>query len=124
MFSVLNPDNTTVTPSISDSGIAFADASFTTDLAFPTSLSDGTGSGSAGTSSGGLPTGAKAAIGIGAAAFVLIASLLGFWLFYRRKMETSPKPYESEYQLSDVNMSQKNLTPQQGGDLGLDSRGH
>ena len=118
---MLNPDNTTVTPNITDSGIAFAGASFTTDLAFPTSsINDSNANGTSGGdnndtgSSGGLSTGAKAAIGASVVVLVLIGTLLGFWLFNKRKTKNNPKPYNNDYQLSDVAMSQKNLTSAQG----------
>ncbi|KAH0845135.1 hypothetical protein AYO21_01604 [Fonsecaea monophora] len=114
IFGVLNPDNTTVAPNASDSGVAFAGASFTTDVSFPITSTSSTNSSSS--SSGGLSIGAKAAIGVGAVVFAIIATLLGFWIFHRgcSRQRASIKYEDGGYQLSDMSMSQKNLTSHPG----------
>ena len=120
---MLNPDNTTAVPDAADLGVAFSGASFTTDVAFPTSAATNTlpsstaGSNAKHSGSSGLSTGAKAAIGVGVAAEVIIGSLLGLWIFSRRRAQkSSPK---QNYSLSELNPSQKNLTTDAGSNYGL-----
>jgi hypothetical protein len=99
---VLNPDNSTVSPDVTDSGIAFAGATFKTNLVFPHPQH-------------GLSTGEKAAVGTAVPVVVILASLLGFGLFYRprRRIPKDQIQVVSDgYQLSDYHPhpSQKNLT--------------
>lgn len=59
-----------------------------------------------------LSTGAKAAIGVGAAVAVVFVALFAAWLCYRcgRTRREKKKALKNEYDLSQMGMSQKNLT--------------
>lgn len=92
--SVLNPDNTTVDPNINDAEIAYAGAIYTPDFTFPTAESAPTSTPVSSHHSHGLSTAAKA--GIGAAAAVVLAILLGACTFIthqrRTRRELGPSP--------------------------------
>jgi hypothetical protein len=118
-LSVLNPNNVTVNANITDEEIAFAGATFTPDFTFPTTnsrpkpSSPGTvsPSPSAGGSSG-LSNGAKAGIGVAAAA--LVAILIGICSFARQRCRTRKElggdtkfqyPQGPSYPMKDLEVS-------------------
>ncbi|KAH0837095.1 hypothetical protein AYO21_04555 [Fonsecaea monophora] len=84
IYGVLNPDNTTVDPSINDAEIAFADATFILDPTFPSA--PGAPTSSTGSSSGGgLSRGAKAAIGVSVAVAAILLVILALFIRARRR---------------------------------------
>ncbi|KIW32679.1 uncharacterized protein PV07_04208 [Cladophialophora immunda] len=112
IYGVLNPDNTTVDPNINDAEIAFADASFTLDFAFPTPGSPTAPASSTGPGAGGLSHGAKAGISVAvvAAAVILIAAF--FCTRERRRTARALGPsrkggfqYPLQYPLKDLEAS-------------------